>query len=181
MITFNFEKAKWHQDSEGTWISFKVDRNKALEILSELKDKVYTCTIKLFRKDRSLDSNSYYWVLCGKLSAKLRIPPEQIYRQHIKDIGDNYEILPLKDVAVEKFRMVWSEKGIGWLTDIIGPSKHEGYTNVMAYYGSSTYDSSQMSRLISLMVDDCNDNDIEVMTPAEIERLNSMWKEDKNG
>ena len=181
MITFNFEKAKWHQDSEGTWISFKVDRNKALEILSELKDKVYTCTIKLFRKDRSLDSNSYYWVLCGKLSAKLRIPPEQIYRQHIKDIGDNYEILPIKDVAVEKFKAVWNDKGIGWPVDIIGPSKHEGYTNVMAYYGSSTYSSSQMARLIDYMIQDCKDNEIETMTPAEVERLNSMWKEDKNG
>lgn len=175
MISFEFMKAKWFQDSDGVWLSFKVNHQKALEILQALAEKEYICEIKGKRKARSLDSNSYYWVLCGKLSAKLRVSPEEIYRQHIKEVGDNYEIIPLKDSAVEKFRAVWNKNGIGWLTDIIGPSKHEGYTNVMAYYGSSTYDSNQMARLIDYMVQDCKDNEIETMVPEEIEKLKELW------
>jgi hypothetical protein len=64
--------------------------------------------------------------------------------------------------------------------DILGPSKLPGYTNVMAYYGSSTYDKAQMSRLISLMVDDCKENGGDVMSDDEIARINSMWKEEKS-
>ena len=177
MKTFKFTKAKWSQDIEGTWVSFLVtEKQDILELLSDIKDKVYSCTVKEVRKERSLDANAYYWILNGKLSAKLQMPPIVIYREHIKDIGDNYVVLPLKDEAVDKFRQEWGRDKLGWIVDLLGKSKHEGYTNVIAYYGSSTYNSSQMSRLISLMVDDCKDNGIDTMTPGEIEKLNDMWK-----
>lgn len=181
MKSFKFNKAKWIQDMEGTWVSFLVDKKDALELTSELKDKQYVCEVKEYREKRSLDANAFYWTLAGKLSAKLRIPPEDIYRQHIKDIGDNYDILPLKDTAVDRFIRVWRDNGIGWIVDILGPSKHDGYINVMAYYGSRTYDKVQMSRLIDLMVEDCKENGVEVMSDDEIARINSMWKEEKNG
>ena len=181
MKSFKFKIAKWSQDMEGTWVSFLVDKKDALELTSELKDKQYVCEVKEDRPKRSLDSNAYYWSLLGKLSAKLQIPPVDIYRQHIKDVGDNHEVLPLKDIAVEKFKANWEGNGIGWIVDILGPSKHEGYTNVIAYYGSRTYRSDQMSRLINLLVEDCKENGVETMSDEEIARINSMWKEDKSG
>lgn len=177
MKTFKFTKARWSQDQEGTWVSFLVtDKRDVLELLSEIKDKIYSCMVKEDRGKRSLDSNAYYWVLMGKLSEKLQIPPTQIYRQHIQDIGGNFDVIPLKDEAVDRFVSVWTNNGIGWVVGILGKSKHDGYTNVVAYYGSSTYDSAQMSRLINNMVEDCAENGIDTMTPSEIEKLNAMWK-----
>ncbi|MGB4293600.1 MAG: hypothetical protein WBJ37_12055 [Bacteroidales bacterium] len=137
--------------------------------------KDYTVKIEPYKEKRSNDANAYYWTLAGKLSAKLGISNVEIYRQHIKDIGDNYEILPIRNDAVDKFTQAWQKNGIGWLTSIIGKSKLKGYTNIMAYYGSSTYDSKQMARLIDLMVEDCKLQGIETLTPAEIERMKGAW------
>ena len=59
------------------------------------------------RKKRSLDANAFCWVLLDKLAKKLSIPKETIYREYIKEIGGNSEIVCIQDKAVEKFRQGW--------------------------------------------------------------------------
>ena len=66
-------------------------------------------------------------------------------------------------------------KGVGWVCEILGESKLDGYTNVITYYGSSTYDSLQMSRLINLIQEECKQYGIEVMTQAELALLMDGW------
>ena len=53
----------------------------------------------------------------------------------------------------------------------MGPSKIKGYTNTRCFYGSSVYDTAQMSRLIALIVEECKAAGVETMTPEELERL----------
>lgn len=137
-------------------------------------DKEYTLTIKERKQKRSLNSNSYAWTLIDKLAVKTGIGKTDIYRQYIKEIGGNNDILCVVDRAVERFRQNWESKGLGWLTETM-PSKIEGCTNVIVYYGSSTYNTEQMSRLINLIVQDCKENDIETLTPAEISRMCTEW------
>ena len=62
------------------------------------------------------------------------------------------------------------------MTDNLGPSKLPGYTNICAYYGSSTYDTVQMSRLIDLIVQECRQQDIETLTPLELARMKEEWR-----
>ena len=131
--------------------------------------------IREYKKRRSLDANGYYWALCNRLCEKLQMSPEEIYREHVKDVGGNYEVVCVKDGALDKLRKGWEHSGIGWITDTM-PSKIEGCTNVMLYYGSSTYDTAQMSRLIGLMIDDCKANGIETKTPSELALLMSEWE-----
>lgn len=83
-------------------------------LLEQDKDKAYE--VKEYKAKRSLDSNAYAWVLLGKLQDKLHIPKEEIYKDLIKNIG-SYEIVPVKNKAVEKFRQAWSNHGIGWITE----------------------------------------------------------------
>lgn len=79
-----------------TRITLLADRS-ILNAVDDLLDKVLNCTLKLFRKKRSLDANAYFWVLCGKLAAKTRQNKSDIYRQLIKEIGDNFEIVPIRN------------------------------------------------------------------------------------
>jgi hypothetical protein len=130
--------------------------------------------IAKYREKRSNDANAYCWVLIGKLAEKLNIPKDEIYRDAIKQIGGNYEIVCVVDAAVEKLCSGWRNNGIGWQTDTM-PSKIEGCTNVVLYYGSSTYDTAQMSRLINIIVDACREQNIETRTPDEIANLLSLW------
>jgi hypothetical protein len=132
--------------------------------------------VKPFRQRRSLDANAYFWVLADKLAEKLRITKEEVYRDAIKEIGGVSETVCVTDGAVERFCNGWGRNGLGWMTDTF-PSKIEGCTNVTLYYGSSTYDSAQMSTLIDNIVQECKAQGIETATPAEIARLKSMWGE----
>ena len=46
-----------------------------------------------------------------------------------------------------------------------------------AYYGSSTYDTRQMSQLIDNLVQDCKALDIETLTPEKLSLLMEEWNE----
>ena len=171
-----FDKARWMMDSEATWLMLKVNRRDATAFIDEMKDgKVYEADLKEHRKKRSLDANSYAWVLMGKLANKVGLSKEEVYREFVKDVGNNYEIIPIRNDAVVGWISAWQGRGIGWVCDILGESKLDGYTNVICYYGSSTYDSSQMSRLIDLIVYECKLQDIDTMTPAELAILMDGW------
>lgn len=114
------------------------------------QDKTKKYEVKEYKEKRSLDANAYAWVLLGKLQDKLHIPKEEIYRDAIQTIG-SYEVIPIKNEAVNKFRQAWSKNGLGWITETT-KSKLDGYTNVLAYYGSSIYDTKEMSRFIELII-----------------------------
>ena len=137
------------------------------------QDKTKKFEVKEYKEKRSLDSNAYAWVLLGKLQDKLHIPKEDIYKDLIRNIG-SYVIVPIKDEAVERFRQSWSKHGLGWITETM-KSKLEGFTNVVAYYGSSVYNTAEMSRLIELIVQECKQLDIETKSQAEIDSLLKEW------
>ena len=83
-------------------------------LLEQAKDKEFE--LREYKPRRSLDSNAYCWVLLGKLQDKLHIPKEEIYRDLIRNIG-SYEVIPVKNEAVERFRQAWSKNGLGWITE----------------------------------------------------------------
>ena len=141
------------------------------QAVSQLEDgKTYTVEIKEKKEKRSREANAYAWTLLDKLAEKLHISKEDIYRDLIKNIGGNSEIVCVQNKAVERLCDGWSKNGIGWISDTL-PSKIDGCTNVILYYGSSTYDTAQMHRLIELIVQECKEQDIETLTPEELERL----------
>lgn len=130
------------------------------------------------RKKRSLDANDYLWVLCTKIAEKLQdgkvmVTKEEVYRKHIEAVG-KYEPLAMAEEAVERFSEIWASKGTGWLVKVVD-SKLNGCKKVFAYYGSSVYDSREMSRLIESVIEDCRALEIETMPPAELEALLREW------
>lgn len=172
--TISFREVKL----EGGWLMVKPEREdlgKAMALVRKHKDKLYDLEVKEHRKKRSLDANAYCWVLINKLADVMRIPPVEVYRQAIQDISGNNEILPVKEDAVEQFKLAWSSHGIGWICRDMGKSKLHGYRNLMVYYGSSVYTSSQMNALIENLVQDCKALDIDVMTERERSLLLEEW------
>lgn len=149
---------------------------RLLEHIQSLDNEEYEVSVSKVRKSRSQNANSYLWVLLDKLAVKLNMRKEDIYRELIKDVGGNSEFLPIRNDAVDKWVACWEQKGIGWVCDVIGDSKLDGYTNVICYYGSSTYDTEQMSRLINLVVEECMTQGIQTMTPQEMSLLLEEWK-----
>lgn len=171
---FTFTEAKL----EAGWLMVKPIREemgKAMAIVRKLKPKTYDLTVKEHRKKRSLDANAYAWVLIGKLADAMRIPPTVVYNNAIQNIGGNYEVIPIREEAVEKFKEVWTKQGLGWPCVDMGPSKIQGYRNLRAYYGSSTYDTRQMSMLIDSLIQDCKALDIETLSEEKLSAMMEGW------
>ena len=150
------------------------DKRSALEAAESLLGKKVTLKVGQYRKKRSLDANAYAWVLIGKIAEKTNLTTEEVYRSAIRGLGGNSDMVCIQNHAVETLRSGWSRNGIGWITDTM-PSKLEGCTNVVLYYGSSTYDTEQMSRLINNIVQDCYALGIETKSKEEIDSLLGAW------
>ena len=151
------------------------DFGKAMSVVRKHKDRLYDLEVKEHRQKRSLDANAYAWVLINKISDALRITPKEIYRQAILNIGGNCEIIPIKEEAAERFKQIWESQGLGWPCLDMGKSKIQGYRNLRAYYGSSTYDTRQMSMLIDNLIQDCKALDIETLPPEKLALLMEGW------
>lgn len=161
-------------------INFK--KSDTVRVIAELAsyidslddDKEYILTVKEKKKKRSLNANAYAWSLLDKLAEKLRIGKTEIYRTFIKDVGGNSEIICIQDKALEHFREIWEQGHIGRFTETM-PSKIEGCTNVIVYYGSSDFDTASMSRFIELIVQECKINDVATWDEDELQRLCDEW------
>lgn len=139
-------------------------------------NKDYEIIIRIKRKKRSLDSNAYLWTLLGKLAEALRSSPIDVYREYIKDYGV-YEIVPIREDAIERFIETWESRGNGWLCEDMGECRRTpGYHNIKTFYGSSKYNTKEMSRLIDAVVQDCKEQNIETLPPDELEHLKEMWR-----
>ncbi len=144
------------------------------EEFDSLKDCDVDVEIKKHRKKRTVDANAYCWVLIDKLADKLSIDKREVYREAIRSIGGVSEIVCVRAEAYEKLKQIWTSKGIGWQVEKL-PSKLDGCINAVLYYGSSTYDTEQMSRLIDNLVQDCKAVGIPTETPEQIEKIKSLW------
>lgn len=136
----------------------------------ELHDKDCEITVKRYRKKRSLEANAYAWVLIGKIAEKKHITKKEVYRNAIREIGGVSEVLTMKKNAVRRFQEQWDRNGIGWQVQDIG-SKIAGWTNVIIYYGSSSYDTAQMSDLIDSLVQDAKALGIETEDENKIKAM----------
>lgn len=175
-------KLQYTEDLQKMEIVLSMDRNnETIQKVSKLKkitekDKLLKVDIKQYRNKRSLDANAYCWIISQKIAEKIGNTKEFVYRAAIRQVGE-FEILPIKDEALKKWIQIWENNGLGWQCENIGESKLEGYTNTINYFGSSTYDSKQMSLLLEELVFQAKELDIDTMTPEEQKVLINKWEQ----
>lgn len=144
--------------------------NKVEEAKKLLSGEV---TISKKPKRRSLTANAYCWVVCDAIAKAIHSTKEEVYRLAVARVG-RYEMLEISLPAIQHFKAIWESRGIGWIVDVIS---QDGFNaTVFAYYGSSTYTTSEMARLIDYLVGEAEDLKLDVMTPAERSLLLSNWK-----
>ncbi len=137
-------------------------------------DKGVKVDLSKWREKRSLNANAYCWVLLDAIAKKQRTTKEEVYKLIIRDVG-SFNVLSMKEDAIETFVKRWQLKGLGWVCEILGDSDKEGYKDVCVYYGSSTYDNEEMSRLIDEVVETAKSLGIQTETPDKIAELKSLW------
>ena len=162
----------------GARISFAIpsDQLTAAKLLAdELREGEISLECKKWRQRRSLDANAYMWTLVDKIAKKTRQKPADVYRHAIKEIPGNSTLVCVQDKAKDVLQQQWQAKGLGWQTEEL-PSKIDGCTNILLFYGSSVYTTSQMSLLIDSIVDEAKELGIETLTPYELEGMKAQWQ-----
>lgn len=158
------------------------DKQTLFSNYDKLKDEELSIKIDKLRKKRSLNANAYMWVLCEALavalstgSESISMTKEEVYREHIKNVGV-FRQVEIDEQAAATLSAVWSKQGIGWFSERVDNSRTEGFVMMNLYYGSSTYNTKQMARLIENIIQDCNTLGVDTKSDAEIKQLIDTWE-----
>lgn len=163
---------------EGGWLKIKPEREdlgEAMAFIRKKKERIYDLEIKEHREKRSLDANAYAWVLIHKLAKGMRLKPLEVYRESVRTVGDNYTPMCVREADVERLRRTWESNGEGWQLVDRGQNNTPGCRTMFAYYGSSVFDTAQMSRLIDGLIQDCKALGIETLPPDKLALLKEEW------
>lgn len=138
--------------------------------LESITDKLLTITAKIFRNKRSRDANSYSWVLMQKIAEDQHTDKWSVYLEMLGRYGVFTHIIVrpgVVDRVVSEWRTV---KNLGEVTV-------SGQTGIQlqCYFGSSTYNTKEMSVFIEGIVSECHELGIETATPEELERMKREW------
>lgn len=158
------------------------EKQSAMACFDELKScERLSVKIGKYRAKRSNDANAYLWVLCSKLADKLSEDgtphtKEDIYRDAVKAKGIYRERGELPLDFAKTSRTAWEMLGTGWVTEQVDFEPDGDRVIVRYYYGTSTYNTKQMSRVIDWLVAECQQQGIDTKTPDELANMLSLWK-----
>ena len=158
---------------EGNALVLETTDSSAWRFLMDFKAGEYEITKK--RQKRSLDANAYAWVLIDKIAEVMHLDKTTVYRREIREIGGASEIVCVRNDAVNGMTRIWEKNGLGWQVEQL-PSKIKGCTNLILHYGSSVFDSKQMSVFIDQIIQDATALDIETLSDKELSLLKEGWK-----
>jgi len=158
---------------QGDWLILHTTHEDALRTAKEFDSFTQgEYELKRIRRKRSLNANAYMWELCGKIAEASGLTKEDVYRRNIRE-GNEYHTMYILYDAVKDFSDDWATNGTGWFTDYVDSQR--GYAMLFAYYGSSRYDSKQMSALIERVIQDAKSVGVEPMPPDKLAALLAAW------
>lgn len=160
-------------------LSFRIapeSRQSVDDILSLNGD--LSLEVKKYRKSRSLDANAYMWVLCDKIAQKVNATKESVYREIIKRVGV-FSVIAAQEDKSEAVINGWEGRGIGWVAEVMDGCKIDGCARIMLYYGSSTYNTEEFSRLLDEIISEAKELGIDTATPDEIALMKVRWDDEK--
>lgn len=161
---FKFKGARLSTDykSQENILTLIVDKDSNIavrQLLNELDENAtYIAEIKKSKRKRTLDQNAYMWVLCQRIAEKVGNTKEEVYRTFIKRVGQ-FDLLCIQNNALNNFIERWGKQGIGWFCET-DTSKLNGCTNVLCYYGTSTYTTEEMKLLLDEVIAQCKELNI---------------------
>lgn len=158
---------------EGGKLILTTNDREALKLVDEFAPGEYE--IRKARQHRSPNANRYAWALIDKIAAALSLSKIEIYREAIRDIGGVSTLTVVRNDALDVLRAQWGRQGIGWQTEIV--EDDGAYTTVSLIFGSSVYDTAQMSQLIDHLIQDAKALGIETLPPDKLEGMMLAWEE----
>ena len=128
------------------------------------------------KEKRRINANNYFWLMLQKLCNKQDLDTIEEYRRRVKELGI-FRIMSTEAENVKTIRKIWEEKGTAWFVEEFD-TEYKGdieFKTLHLYYGSSSFNTKSMSRLIDNLVQDCHAVGIETKPQEEIKSLLESW------
>lgn len=143
------------------------------EQAESLLNKIVRLIFKPWKEKRSLNANAYCWKLCTEIANVLTLSgaittKEEVYLRMLEDYGQSGIATIRSDIPPERFFKYFEE-----ITK--ATAKGVEYTHYRVFFGSSEYDTREMSILIDGIVKEAEALGISTLTPKEIEKLKERW------
>jgi hypothetical protein len=153
-------------------ISFLVD--SVPSDLDDLQTMDLDIVAKPHRKKRSLNANSYFHVLSGKIAEKLGTSLTHEKNRLIREYGQ-YEVIDGM-IPTLTAKAKYEDRLLDMEAVHLKVVERPGETVKMAFLrGSHTYNTAEMSRLIDATVAEAKELNIETLTPDQVERMKASW------
>lgn len=172
-LELDFSAAQCWRGPDREWLMLKIDNAPAARRWIDQMSGDCTVTLGPKRRKRSLDANAYLWVLCDQIAKAIRSTKEEVYRAAIKRVGV-VDVIPMREDAAAEWCRRWRSRGIGWVVETADAGL-DGWVEVLAYWGSSTYSASEMSRLLDDVIEEAKGLGIETATPEQLALMREEW------
>lgn len=153
-------------------ITFAINEPSAAQAVNDIKgcDKLSIKAVR-FREKRSLDANALLWLCLGKIADALRADKWDIYLQMLKRYG-KYTHICVKPHVVDAVKAQWRE------CEEIGEVNINGQNAVqmLCYFGSSTYDTKEFSRLLDGVISEMQEMGLDTPTSEDMRRALEQWE-----
>ena len=151
----------------GVPVIYQEDLTKLIEELKSGTD----VEIKAAKKKRSLNANSFLWVVCDQIAQVIHSTKEEVYRIAITEVGRFIEMSFTSKKDMDDFIRWWTDKGVGWIVEMVD----EELMIVHAYIGSSRYNVQEMSVLLDNVLESARELGISTRSDEEIDSLIRSW------
>ena len=136
--------------------------------------------VKRITQRRSLNANAYFHVLVGKIAEKLHISKQRAKNELLgkygqRELADSGQLI----ISVRSDIDMMEREDLHCVPVGYGKVNDTEFTHWAIVRPSHTYDNLEMSALITGTVDDAKELGIQTLTPAEIERMKSLWNNGK--
>lgn len=166
-ITKDFATGKWQA-------IFTVNEPNAVNGLDKLKNTLLTVKAAKFRKKRSLDANAMMWACLKEIADVINADKWDIYLRMLKRYG-KFTYVVVKENAVEAMKKQWRE------CEVVGDYEVNGQKAVqmLCYFGSSTYDTKEFSKLLNGIVSEMQEMGIQPPPSKEMQRTLENWEKER--
>lgn len=115
---------------------------------------MYSLEIKKPRSKRSLNQNAYLWSLIHELALKMDEDDLDVYIKLLNESKAKYEVLKVLSEAENDLKKCFR------VVKLIKYDVNKDYAYFQCYYGSSTFTTDEMNKLIDTAISWCNELNI---------------------
>lgn len=166
-----FDQVGWEQNESGCWVKLRVKSPEVFRrVAGKPIDKIHIAKLSEYRKKRSLNANAYAWALMEQIAQAINSTKDEVYLSMLERYGVFTHIV-VKPNVLESIKREWRT------VKELGEVKVNGKSGIQlqCFFGSSSYNTKEMSRLIDGIVSECKELDIETLPEDKLSILKEEW------